>query len=91
MRLPLKRYEEILATYDNVHTGDMVIVGWWAPVEYITYRYYGHIRVSYDRGGRHGGVNMTTEEFDAYGYLKVPPGGLLVVLPKLYHATCERG
>lgn len=81
MKLPLKTYEETPATYDNVRTGDRVIVGWWAPVEYITYRYYEYIRVSNDRGCRSGGVTMTAEEFDAYGYLKVPPGGLIIVLP----------
>lgn len=80
MKLPLKMYEETPATYDNVRQGERVIVGWWAPVEYITHRYHGYIRVAPFRGGSFG-TRMTAEEFDAYGYLKVPPGGLIIVLP----------
>lgn len=77
---PLKRYEETPARYSNVLQGDRVIVGWWAPVEYITYRYNGRVTVAPFRGGSFG-THMTAEEFDAYGYLKVPSGGLIIVLP----------
>jgi len=80
MKLPLKRYEETPATYDTVRQGDRVIVGWWAPVEYIMYRYDGRVRVAFDRSDA-GGTNMTAKEFDDYGYLKVPPGGLIIVFP----------
>lgn len=76
----MKMYEETPATYDTVRQGDRVIVGWWAPVAYITYRYNGRVRVAHYRSGA-GGMNMTAEEFDAYGYLKVPSGGLLIVFP----------